>query len=126
MEGSEDASAKKVRYSLHTNTTAYDGGECQNSDSGNCAYRTREYTVNEWEAESVTPRGRGYGVFSRVQNAIDAALIDEKDDDGVDYGVTLDASVRPFPWLGYDYNIGGIIAAGVFSILGALAFMSTW
>ena len=59
-----------------------------------------------------------------MQNAIDAALIDEKDGDGVDYGVTLDASVKPFPWPGYDYNIGGIIAAGVFSILGALAFMS--
>ena len=31
---------------------------------------------------------------------------------------------NPTSWLGYDYNLGGIIAAGVFSILGALAFMS--
>jgi len=124
VEGSDDASAKKVRYSLHTNTTAYDGDQCTASDSGNCAYRTREYTLNRWEAEGDSPAWRGYGVFSRVQNAIDAALIDEKDGDGVDYGVTLDASVKPFPWPGYDYNIGGIIAAGVFSILGALAFMS--
>ena len=124
VEGSADADATRVSYSLHTNTTAYDGDQCTDSDSGNCAFRTTEYFGNQWESESDNPSWRGWGVFSRIQNAIDAALIDEKDGDGVDYGVTLDASVKPFPWLGYDYNLGGIIAAGVFSILGALAFMS--
>ena len=54
---------------------------------------------------------------------MDGAIIDEKDG-GADHGVKLDVSVKPYPWLGYDYNLGGIIAAGVFSILGALAFMS--
>jgi len=39
----------------------------------------------------------------------------------VDYGVNLDVSVKAYPWLGYEYNLGGIIAAGVFAILGALA-----
>ena len=38
--------------------------------------------------------------------------------------MNLDVSVKAYPWLGYEYNLGGIIAASVFAILGALAFMS--
>jgi hypothetical protein len=34
-----------------------------------------------------------------MQSAVDGAIIDEKDG-GVDYGVVLDVSVKPYPWLG--------------------------
>jgi len=59
----------------------------------------------------------------RVTNAVEAAIIDTKDG-GFDFSANVDVSVRPYPWLGYDYNLGGIIAAGVFAIIGTLAFIS--
>jgi hypothetical protein len=84
---------------------------------------TREYFANQWNSEASGDGWRMQNTFVRMQNAVDGALIDEKDG-GLDYGVTLDVSVKPYPWLGYDFNLGGIIAAGVFAILGALAFTS--
>ncbi len=113
---SNAADTDHVRYSLSVNQTGYSSDEYE-------AYLTREFYAGRWEAEAQTGYWR-YGVhFLRAQNAVDQAVIDSKDG-GEDFGVTLDVSVRQYPWRGYDYNLGGIIAAGVFSILGALAFMS--
>jgi ABC-type multidrug transport system ATPase subunit len=107
-----------VSYTLGTNTTGY-GSNAEDAE------RTKELLANRWQAEAQNVDWKDYMTFARVQNAVDGAIVDEKDAiDSSEYSVRLDVSVKPFPWLGYDYNLGGIIAAAVFSIIGALAFMS--
>ena len=107
-----------MSYTLGTNTTGY-GSNAEDAE------RTKELFANRWQAEAQNVDWKDYMTFARVQNAVDGAIVDEKDAIlATDYSVRLDVSVKPFPWLGYDYNLGGIIAAAVFSIIGALAFMS--
>ena len=116
IAGSTDPTSETIKYSLGTNTSGFTSSKYD-------AEFTKEFFTNQWESEAAGGGWRNVANFVRIQNAVDGALIDEKDG-GLDHGVTLDVSVKPYPWRGYDYNIGGIIAAGVFAILGALAFMS--
>ena len=117
VAGTSNPSSNAVRYELLSNVSTYATRGTSDSEY------TREYFSNRWEAEASTAVWRKGAPRLRAQNAIDEAIIDVADG-GADFSATLDVSVRPYPWLGYDYNLGGIIAAGVFGIMGTLAFMS--
>lgn len=115
---SEDATgaSKIVDYVLTVNTTAY-------SEDEEDAEFTREYFARRWGTEADSNYWKKGAHVLRVTNAVEAAIIDTKDG-GLHFSANVDVSVRPYPWLGYDYNLGGIIAAGVFAIIGTLAFIS--
>ena len=105
-----------VDYVLTVNTTAY-------GEDGEDAERTRDRYAERWGTEADSNYWKKGAHVLRVTNAVEAAIIDTKDG-GLDFSSNVDVSVRPYPWLGYDYNLGGIIAAGVFAIIGTLAFIS--
>ena len=114
----DDASGTSsvVEYVLTVNETAYGVDEDD-------AELTQEYFARRWGTEADSNYWKKGAHVLRVTNAVEAAIIDTKDG-GFDFSANVDVSVRPYPWLGYDYNIGGIIAAGVFAIIGTLAFIS--
>ena len=105
-----------VDYVLTVNATAY-GTDVEDAEL------TRENFARRWGTDADSNYWKKSAHVLRVTNAIESAVIDAKDG-GVDFSANVDVSVRPYPWLGYDYNIGGIIAAGVFAIIGTLAFIS--
>ena len=114
----DDASGTSsvVEYVLTVNETAYGVDEED-------AELTQEYFARRWGTEADSNYWKKGAHVLRVTNAVEAAIIDTKDG-GLDFSANVDVSVRPYPWLGYDYNLGGIIAAGVFAIIGTLAFIS--
>jgi len=115
--GGDFSSTNAFDYTLRVNTTNF-----AKSDSKVGAYMKDDFT-GRWESSTNNDDWKKYKAFILSQNAFDAAIIDMKDG-GNDFSVTLDASIKPYPWSGFDYNIGGVIAAAFYGFVGALAFQS--
>ena len=104
-------------YTLRVNSTNMNDKEKRLSE-----YMEDDFT-SRWDSSYNTKDWSDYKAVAYTQNAFDAAIIDMKDS-GSDYSVVLDASLKPYPWLGFDYNIGGVIAAAFYGFVGALAFQT--
>lgn len=118
LTGTTLPDSKAITYTIRVNETSF--GESNNID---IAELTQEMFASQWGTDADSNYWRHGAHVLRISTAVDEAVIDTKDG-GNDYSVNLDVSVRPYPWLGYDFNLGGIIAAGVFAIIGTLAFIS--
>jgi len=115
--GGDFSSTTAFDYTLRMNTTNFAYDDTQTSE-----YMSEDF-LNRWESEFNVDYWKDYKAFMYAQNAFDAAIIDIKDG-GDAFSVTLDASIKPFPWKGFDYNLGGVIAATFYSFVGTLAFQS--
>lgn len=115
--GGSISSTTEFKYTLRMNSTNV------NRKEKRVGTFMEEDFSGRWESAYNTDEWTKYRAFAYAQNAFDAAIIDMKDG-GNDYGVTLDASLKPFPWVGMDYNVGGVIAAAFYGFVGALAFQT--
>eukprot|EP00854_Cymbomonas_tetramitiformis_P016837 gene16837-20003_t len=105
-----------VSYKLRTNGTQLLGS----GEEARLNYK--DLFVMKWDAISPGVMWKVYYTFCNIQNAIDAALLEQKSDQEL---VLLATKVKAFPWLGYDLNLGNAIAALFFSIIMVFAFISS-
>jgi len=115
--GSGVSNTTEFAYTLRLNSTNVYGDEKKVGK-----FMSEDFS-GRWESAYNTDTWTKYKAFAYAQNAFDAAIIDMKDG-GVEYDITLDASLKPFPWVGMDYNVGGVIAAAFYGFVGALAFQT--
>jgi ABC-type multidrug transport system ATPase subunit len=115
--GGNVASTRAFAYTLRLNST-----NVANEDKAVATFMEDDFT-GRWDSAYNTDDWAKYKSFAYAQNAFDAAIIDMKDG-GSAYSVTLDTSLKPFPWLGFDYNVGGVIAAAFYGFVGSLAFQT--
>ena len=99
---------EETRYTIRLNRTHFGGQRELARATG------RQYST-EWEGESEQDYWKRFERSVQLQHAVDQAIVDMKDDkdDGVPkkFSVQIDSSIKPFPAVGYTYNLGGIIAA---------------
>ena len=115
--GGDFSSTSAFKYTLRLNSSNFARKEEYLSE-----YMSEDF-VSQWDAEENFDGWIKYKAFMIAQNAFDAAIIDMKDG-GNAFSVTLDASLKPYPWKGYEYNTAGRIAAAFFAFVGTLAFQS--
>jgi len=115
--GGDISATSAFDYTLRLNST-----NVKNKDEKVAEFMDEDFT-SRWDSTYNSYDWTGYKAFLYAQNAFDGAIIDMKDGNG-DFSVLLDTSVKAFPWLGFDYNIGGVIAAAFYGFVGALAFQT--
>ena len=113
---------EETRYTIRLNRTHFGGQRKLARATG------RQYST-EWEGESEQDYWKRFERSVQLQHAVDQAIVDMKDDkdDGVPkkFSVQIDSSIKPFPAVGYTYNLGGIIAASFIGFVGTIAFQSS-
>ena len=113
-----DISDDETRYSIRLNRTHFGG-------SKKLARATDRQYSTEWENESAQDYWKRFERSVQLQHAIDQAIVDIKDTINKPFSVQIDSSIKPFPAVGYTYNLGGIIAASFVGFVVTIAFMSS-
>lgn len=114
-----DIDDDETEYTIRLNRTHF-GGRKSLSRATDRAYAT------EWQSDIEVTYWKRFERSIQIQQAVDQAIVDKKDtlSEGK-YSVQIDASMKPFPAVGYNYNVGGIIAASFFGFVGTIAFQSS-
>ena len=114
-----DISDDETRYSIRLNRTHFGG-------SKKLARATDRQYSTEWENESAQDYWKRFERSVQLQHAIDQAIVDIKDTiNNKRFSVQIDSSIKPFPAVGYTYNLGGIIAASFVGFVVTIAFQSS-
>ena len=114
-----DISDDETRYSIRLNRTHF-------GDSERARSRYRSTILNGWENESAQDYWKRFERSVQLQHAIDQAIVDIKDTiNNKRFSVQIDSSIKPFPAVGYTYNLGGIIAASFVGFVVTIAFQSS-